>query len=434
MDDDVHNQDRRFRLKGWHLILAAIVLLVGAVGLYVAFHRGGTERRIEALRAAGYPTTFAELAEHTKLPEGAENAAEVYLQAFAAFVLPAAEANVPVLGSKAAWPDRGASLPEPMARDIAACLAANRKCLALLREAGGIEHCRYDRDYRQMLSPAQEIRYGAQLLNVAAIYHAGQGDAAAGMTYLRDGLRLGDSLQREPVLIGHLVRIACIGLALNGLERSLSLTAFTEPQLNEMEAALARTAGSLDLARVLVTERCFMIEMCRDPSLGQSVPVRMFPGMRSTWLTDTLDHMDARIEACALPLVERLRRFRQIDNEIQQLSFLHVMTKTAAPGIGRVGELDARTRAHLDLARTALAIERYRMATGSVPQELPQLLPQYLPQVPIDPFDGQPIRYRRTPPGYLLYSVDTDGQDHGGRERSEKDRGAPYDWCFIVTR
>jgi len=54
--------------------------------------------------------------------------------------------------------------------------------------------------------------------------------------------------------------------------------------------------------------------------------------------------------------------------------------------------------------------------------------------VPVDPFDGRPIRYRRTDPGYLLYSVDTDGQDHGGRERSDAQQGEPYDWCFIVTR
>jgi hypothetical protein len=60
--------------------------------------------------------------------------------------------------------------------------------------------------------------------------------------------------------------------------------------------------------------------------------------------------------------------------------------------------------------------------------------PQTDPEVPIDPFDGQPVRYRCTDPGYVLYSILEDGQDNGGRERGDVQSGEPYDWCFIVTR
>jgi len=156
--------------------------------------------------------------------------------------------------------------------------------------------------------------------------------------------------------------------------------------------------------------------------------------MRQTWLTDTLDYMEAQIEATQLPPVDRLRRFRGIRAEIQQLSFLHALTKMAIPALTRVAELDLRARAHLDLARTALALERYRLAGGKVPERLEELVPQYLPEVPSDPFDGNPIRYRRTDPGYCLYSIFEDGQDNGGKEKTDVPSGAPYDWCFIVTR
>jgi len=69
-----------------------------------------------------------------------------------------------------------------------------------------------------------------------------------------------------------------------------------------------------------------------------------------------------------------------------------------------------------------------------VPAELAVLVPQYLNEVPIDPFDGQPIRYRRTEAGYLLYSIMEDGQDNGGRTREEAGQDQPYDLCFIVVR
>lgn len=85
-------------------------------------------------------------------------------------------------------------------------------------------------------------------------------------------------------------------------------------------------------------------------------------------------------------------------------------------------------------ARTALAIDRYRLATGQLPEDLGSLVPDYLDQVPMDLFDGQPVRYRRAEPGYRVYSVGEDKQDNEGKDRSDVDRGDPYDWPFIVVR
>jgi len=438
MNDDDRKREKRFRLKGWHVILLAIVVLVGAFCLHVVIRRGETARRLAALRAAGYPTSLAELAEYNKLPEGARNAAEVYERAFEAFVRATDDPNLPLLG-KGQWPDGGVPLPEPTARAISKCLASNQQCLALLHEAGAIEHCRYDSEFSQGVpNPRQEKRYCAQLLNLAIIYHANKGDTEAAVACIKDGLRLGDSLRRDPALIHYLVRIACTSLTLGGLERSLSLTAFTDQQLADLSDTLSRIGGTFDLAETMITERCYMIEMCRDPSrlggFGPSVPIRLLPGTRGTWLADTLDFMEARVEASRLPPRERLTRFRAIDNEVQQLSFLHTMTKILMPALTRVAELDVRLHAHIDMAMTALAIERYRLATGKVPERLEELVPQYIKEVPTDPFDGKPIRYKRTEPGYLLYSILEDGQDNGGKERSPTDRNQPYDWPFIVTR
>jgi len=325
-----------------------------------------------------------------------------------------------------------------MAKAILESLAANQGCLALLHDAAGIEHCRYDDDYTQAISPFRECRYCGQLLNIAATYHAGQGDTGAAVTCLQDGLRLSDSLRRQPALIGYLVRIALMSVAVGGLERSLSLTAFTDAQLQGLRDALARTGGTVDLTEAMITERCFMIETCRDPArlgpAGQGPPVHMLPGLRETTLSDILDFMADYIAASRQPPRERLVRCRAIESRMGQLSFWHVMTRTLTPALTRVAELDLRAHAHLDLAQTALALERYRLARGKLPSQLEELVPQYLAQVPTDPFDGQPIRYRPDPPGYRLYSIGEDARDNGGRERNDQDRTTPYDLCFIVTR
>jgi len=431
--------------------LAAPVVLAGLIVVYVATTKARLNQRLEALRAAGYPTSSAELAEYNKLPEGVPNAADVYMRAFDAFVPPVDEGNVPIVG-KAKLPARGEPLPEPMLKAVAQCLAANEKCLALLHEAAAVEHCRYDWDFADVLSPWKGqphwggLRSCAFLLCMNTIYHAHMGETNAVVTCVKDGLRLSDSMRREPGTMSYLLGIASRGRALNGLERALNVTTFSDRQLIELDGLLAASEATLDLGRAMITERCFAIERfkamenSRPPSLRYLLRtgeiILWAPGMQARGLRDTLDYMEEYVQAADLPTMERMARFRQVENELAGSSILHATAKAWVPVFlgPSIFELDPRIRVHFNLARTALAIERYRLATGEVPRQLQELVPQFMQQVPIDPFDGQPIRYKREDPGYRLYSVLDDGQDNGGKEKAEVNQGEPYDWCFIVTR
>jgi hypothetical protein len=439
MSDNSERRNRRIRLRLWHWIALAVVLLVGLFVVFILVRRGAVERRLAGLRTAGYPTSFAEWAEYHKLPEGTPNAAAVYRRAFAAFVPPVNTVDVPRFGP-ATLPERGTPLPEPMARAVAQLLADNQACLALLHEAAGIERCRYDWDYRSLATDTSlaDLRHCIQLLSLGVLSPAHAGDPNRARGGIEDGLALANSLRGEPAMIGYLVRLSCVGLMLNALEHSLSLTAFTDAQLQQLGDTLATTANTLDLTQAIVAEQCLMIEMYRDPSLlggaGGGAPVRLPLVMGKMWLLDTLDYMADALEASRLPPMERPARFRALEQEVQQLSFLHVMVKTLTPSLTRVPIQDLRVRTHLDLARTALAIERYRLATGRLPDRLESLVPQYLDRVPTDPFDGQSIRYERLERGYVVYGVDEDGRDDGGREREPKNRNAPYDMVFKVVR
>ncbi len=67
------------------------------------------------------------------------------------------------------------------------------------------------------------------------------------------------------------------------------------------------------------------------------------------------------------------------------------------------------------LAVTALALKRYQLRRGNYPGELSALTPEFLSQVPRDPVDGRPLRYRLKPDGtFLLYSIGDDATDDGG--------------------
>jgi hypothetical protein len=65
-----------------------------------------------------------------------------------------------------------------------------------------------------------------------------------------------------------------------------------------------------------------------------------------------------------------------------------------------------KNRAQFDCARTALAVERYRLKHERWPKALGDLVTEgLLAEVPNDPFDGKPLRYRATVQGIVVYSI-----------------------------
>ncbi|MFO0845729.1 MAG: hypothetical protein U0797_25650, partial [Gemmataceae bacterium] len=73
-----------------------------------------------------------------------------------------------------------------------------------------------------------------------------------------------------------------------------------------------------------------------------------------------------------------------------------------------------RAEALLRALRAAVAADRYRLAHGAWPASLGDLAPTYLDAVPLDPFDGKPLRHVRHADGITTYSVGLDGKDDGG--------------------
>ena len=72
------------------------------------------------------------------------------------------------------------------------------------------------------------------------------------------------------------------------------------------------------------------------------------------------------------------------------------------------------THALQRVTMTALALRLYRKENGRYPENLQQLVPKYLPSVPIDPYDGKPLRYRKLQKGFKVWSVGGNRKDDGG--------------------
>jgi len=66
----------------------------------------------------------------------------------------------------------------------------------------------------------------------------------------------------------------------------------------------------------------------------------------------------------------------------------------------------------LSVTRLVVALNRYEMRNGKLPEALEQLVPEYIDSVPRDPYDGKPFRYDRNKE--IVYSVGKNLKDEGG--------------------
>lgn len=84
-------------------------------------------------------------------------------------------------------------------------------------------------------------------------------------------------------------------------------------------------------------------------------------------------------------------------------------------------ESRTRLRTILRLLQVEVGLRRFEMDHSDHPTRLSELAPRYLPSVPDDPYDGQPLRYKRLKAGHRLYSVGPNIVDNGGQVVSTLD-------------
>lgn len=230
------------------------------------------------------------------------------------------------------------------------------------------------------------------------------------------------------------------------LERALNRVELTEGHL----AALCR-----DLCDIHVTEgtvrafaghRCMALAFFEKPQavdrrlFGKLPPAALLEVYRALGLsaregTIFLDYMDECLRITRLPTWQRPGAVEAVDAAVRGRRgvFLREITQTAM-----MIRREVQSMALVEVAVTALAAERHRLGRGRLPDAVDQLVPGYLAAVPEDPFDGAPLRYRRTERGFVVYSVGEDGRDDGGQGHRPAGGGktdaSAYDITFTVER
>jgi len=425
------------RDKVWTIVVVILVLLL--VGLAALRIRIGSRlgNRLDELRAQGYPMCEADLNQHYAIPLDAENAADVYLQAFDFYV----EANevekqgLPRVGT-AVVPDRTEAMPISMRTLAETFLAKNESALACLHRAATIKHCQYpvkfSQDPQQMTPDLTTIRQAAFLLSLEAYWYLDNGDPNRATRSVKTAFALANSMPATTV-VNRLVQVAVRALAIQTLERILNQTSLTEHHLLSLSKAIHALETDKGLRQTFIGERCYGL-YCLDQNLGRMALVRAV-GVFQTQAIKYIDMMQEFIHITDQPAHKQKQLCMAIENaNTKRGMFAQILT----PAFTRIFELENRCLADCRAAHTAMALERYYLAQGRVAESIDSLVPEYLARVPKDPFDGQALRYRQLDQGFVVYSVGEDLSDDEGKELDKEERrknkDVPWDVTFVVKR
>src|SRR5262249_23271539 len=136
------------------------------------------------------------------------------------------------------------------------------------------------------------------------------------------------------------------------------------------------------------------------------------PGVMTTQHAAYLRYLNEMVEVAKRPPEEWAGPLAAMDAKVRTLPFL---TRMLVPAVTKVAEAARRNHALLRSAVVAVAAERFPGQKGQWPASMDELVVAGLiPAVPKDPFDGQPLRFRRTADGLVIYSPGPDGKDDGG--------------------
>jgi len=426
---------------------AALIL---AAGMSVVVIKGSHSTKANRLPPDGLPQTPAELDAWYVEPPAGQNAATFNLRGIKALQIKGADqiADLPVLGKLPA-PPPDTPLPAPVKSALATFMQRNREALKFFAQGTQYEQSRYPMDLTKgsdtLLPHLIGIKHGMQLAEMSAIFDAENNDEKQAADDVLIILSLARSLKAEPVLISQLVRTAGVSLAVDALNRVMNRTTLSSESLGGLSKAFqsmedydARGEG---FNRAMIGERVnHLAQLKNRDKLVRELTAPGATGMpdeqgrrliqylkRAVSLKEEQDYLETTsqqlLSARQTAFPERLKAvadlIRQRVTEATSRGLL--LNGWYWDGLDKHVNREARCLANLRLAMTAVTLEQFRASHNNrYPAGLSELTPSYLNAVLTDPFDGQPLRYRKQDAGYVLYSIGPDLKDDGGKPMNGK--------------
>jgi hypothetical protein len=300
-----------------------------------------------------------------------------------------------------------------------------REIRRMAERGGPIHPLDFSKGYEMTLPHLGEIRGWARLLRASAALNGMKGDYAAAVDDIIAGMKLGDALAQEPVLISQLVRIVIYTLMDSAVENSFHGTdlspELTERLMTHLDQADRRGEFAESLAGGLYMGRTTFAALRSGD--GKRLLEGMFPGRRHEDPGPPQEEdeetyvgiMQRLIAAASLPYYEALSQLRLIESDIANVSENLPYSAQLLRGLRRVCQPQARHEASIDLMQIGIRLEQYKAQEGRYPLTLDPLAEDLGGTVPPDPFTGREYIYRPAGDRFILYSVGENLRNDDGK-------------------
>jgi hypothetical protein len=235
----------------------------------------------------------------------------------------------------------------------------------------------------------------------------------------------------EPLAAVQTVRVAQRGRALRLMERVLAQGDVSAADLKSTQRLLDEETSEAPLLLALRSHRAWQHHLFSELAVGR-ISLAEFQQQNAgsfaspTWRQEveafldrgqikpahvwTLRHYNDAVAIAKRPVAE-------IEPALEKLVAVADPPSLAKPfNLKHFAQFLSPRRIHSELgcARAALAVQRYRQKHQRWPAALDDVVAAgLLDAVPTDGYDGQPLRYRPTRDGVVVYSVGADGQGDG---------------------
>jgi hypothetical protein len=298
-------------------------------------------------------------------------------------------------------------------------LRATEPSLEMLDRGAALAACRFQWQ-EDRLPPLLAIRKVGSANSLRTRERLARGDAAGALQSIVSSFRHLRVFEGDVSLIGHLMRMVLLQMALDDTKLYLEHAppgADRAPLTELVEAQMLPNA----IETAFTAERAWMVrEMGRSIDTGFHIPHAdnwiLRPLVRHFGVT-ILDFISRTIEASRAPWPERIRQVEAMRRPWGAAGQVYPSLERSAMSLARSTSL---THAMAD----CLSVERYREAHGR--------LPEVIEGVHVDPFTGQPLKYRREELGYVIYSLGENGKDDGGLVDDKIDGGLPSDYGYRI--
>jgi hypothetical protein len=361
--------------------------------------------------------------------------------------------------------------PQSPAADVLLALSKYAPTIEELREAAKLPCSRFPLEYDKedpwaiLLPHLATLKKCSQLLQLRTLAELQNGQSDRALADIKLTLRLVDSISTEPFLISHLVRMVMVNIALQPVWEGLASHQWSEAQLAELDQELAGLdflhAYNLSMRSELVLGQVAGIDNLRSHPAQMTEFFNDLSGYGSSssspglvrvvaWLIPSGWFYQNQLR-CARPMVEfylpaadanqriispaaTSRAEAMVAADMNSHSPFNYFERLLLPALGKATRKFANGQCSVDLARVAIALERYRLVHGEFPDTLDALTPQFIAKLPHDVIGGQPLHYRCTPDGqFILYSIGWNETDDDGKvvlnEHGVVDIGAG-DWVW----